>query len=242
MNDYLKGGVKSTPNTPEQIFLSRLIAVMYFNAKRREQALKDYKIDRFKYDRDLTDGRYGVFVDSRRKQIVFVVRGTDFANVNNDKKNDILVDSSILTGTLGLTKRFKEAGRKLVKFIIKYAKEIDGGAWKIFLTGHSLGGAIVRKLAENNKKDLRHIGIRAITFSEGKGLNALIPFNILKRFVTKDDVISFSSRGDLISILNRLTNPDETIVRQKKSEKGFLGPHSIQNFTGNLLKGAGGRK
>lgn len=82
-----------------------------------------------------------VYVNDELKIVVFAVRGTQIT----DNYDDIETDLKLAIGSEEQTERFKVADG-ILRFVLRRYPD-----YKILLTGHSLGGGIVYRLADRHK-------------------------------------------------------------------------------------------
>jgi hypothetical protein len=104
-------------------------------------------------DKDLSSKHQQVYYHPDKKQTVIPVRGTK-------SLGDVWTDTSLLTGHVKHTQRFKEAQDTYDKANAKYNPESS------VLIGHSLGGEIVSNIKSRP-------GVKKITYNKGAGLQYL---------------------------------------------------------------------
>lgn len=160
-----------------------------------------------------------MFVDHRKKEVVFAIRGTDPRNIA-----DLGTDLFLIANKLKLTPRYHSEKRALKKTLRKYPK----GTYSYLLTGHSLAGALSIALS-------KAFDLPAKVYNPGMGLGSvrsglrdraacrLRPNGERCRDVSRIEIQRTGK--DVISVLG--TGPNVKIVPQREG----LGAHDIANFT-----------
>ena len=162
--------------------------------------------DGFEKVQDLSDRRSKVFKDEENR-VVISFRGTDPLN-----PSDLWADAHILTGTRGISPRFREASAKFQK-----VKQSFPEGSEIYVTGHSLGGAQAKYIAQNESSVSG-----AFLFNPGSNpwydSNLYSPDPRIQTFTTGSDPISVGS----------FFQRNENVTRV--SRKPGMDPHSMSNF------------
>jgi hypothetical protein len=153
------------------------------------------------------------YVDETTKRVMVSVRGT----VPTDAR-DLKADASIAVNRLSQSERYQYDRGQLDRLF----REYESGDYAVYLTGHSLGGAIVSQL----KRDYPFVR-EAVTFN-----SALQPIDLLaqnsravKRNYTSTDPLYNFAGGKLLGTAS---------VRSGDSRGGALASlrgHSLSNFT-----------
>lgn len=168
----------------------------------RSKNVKGYVLDT-----KLSNKKTAVYNNPKEEKTIIAHRGTVLSD-----KNDIKNDVKIAVGTLGSSKRVKNAKEIAKKAEKKYEGEIQH-------TGHSLGGATAIQVAKAT-------GQKAVVYNPGVG-----PVDVLRR--KKNEKIESHTTGfDPISGLSPLVY--NTQIHKPKS----LNVHTLSNFSqeGGLYK------
>lgn len=158
------------------------------------------------------------------KNIIFAIRGT------KDLKVDIATDLSLMLGKLASTKRYIKTKKALTRLIDDYPKH------KLYLTGHSMGGAIAIRLLQEKKltKFISHVYVynpgTSLTNLKQKVMEAVVCklVNIGPRCALKKKLTIYKTLGDFASPLSILETGN--VITQSGSS------HGISNFTTKEIK------
>lgn len=169
----------------------------------------------FTKNREYSDRRSKLYREDATGENFLIFRGTDPRN-----KSDLLADAAIATNTEKNNFRFRQADEKFHKVRAYLGNE------KLYLAGHSLGGALASDTSRKNT------GIeKTFVFNSGSNpyyeakdsLNDVLTFNASKTRIDK-----YSTGVDPISIgtfVPRLNETSNYVAR-----KDGLDPHTIDNF------------
>lgn len=154
---------------------------------------------------DMSDQQIAVYINEDNKSLMVALKGTSTIR-------DVITDLKLATGiALKDDEFYWRASRTIRKLKSKYK------GYTIYVSGHSLGGAVARKIAEEFPD------IKAVGFNPGSGLPQLFSGSDPKNFTT------IRNTGDVVSLLGKASNENGT--RSTDSINPFGGIHSIDSFT-----------
>lgn len=177
----------------------------------------------YQIDRELSNNNVSIYVNSKKREVVMAVRGTDFSN-RKDLKQDILVIANILN----FSTRLANMKRKLKAIESKYPN------YGIVLSSHSLGGSINQELVMSIKpKRLK------ASYSYNPGTSPLMIKTILADQLSclvypkwckniKRRNFIFVVQTDPISTVSQLKGLLATVYPTRP--KFPANPHTIDNF------------
>jgi len=156
----------------------------------------------YKYNKSFSDDELATYVDKQDKKLVISLRGTVPTNFR-----DLVSDIGIISADTTFNISRLSSHRKLIDAALKEYPE-----YQLVLTGHSLAGYLVEKLASIYPKS------RGIVFNPGTSLNES------NLSTPQSNVIGYRTRGDPVS-LGYTSIPLKTL-----RSKFNLDRHSILNF------------
>lgn len=219
-------------SSTEKLF-AKFVGAAYDSYKGLEPAT----VGSFTLNKSLSDERdikrYVIYETG--KDLVFACRGTIPTVVG-----DIYLDKKIYLNTLDKTDGFIELNRRLKSIINSTGKNV-------YLTGHSLGGALAFQLLKDNIDNIKKcygfsMGIAQRQASSLKAESAMCN-SILSFVKSKKDcelrkkieskLVIITASNDPISILSRFSGFKNVIHVKSQG----MNPHSLSNFTGAGFKG-----
>jgi hypothetical protein len=226
INWNTKGGLR---NKNQQTFYAKLAVIPTIDGKsNRLKKMKTFKISRdFKIDYSLSNRDTITFINKKTNEIVIATSNTRITSKKNVLR-DLSSDVGIALGVSSLGQRTAEVLKIVKNAQIKYPKS---KGWDITLTGHSLGGRIMKTVSKKTK-------LPAVIFNRGSSPLGVLGDkiqSILDPNYNKSQIIHYHtnkpSKGiiDVISASALLHKDEKHIAVDKKSDKN---PHSLSNFTG----------
>jgi hypothetical protein len=201
-----KQGLSSTIGTKQNLFGSGLgVKDSADFSKDAYQSNRQDNLHGYTYLPEESDEQIAVYKDDTNKNIMVALKGTS-------TMRDVITDLKLATGiALKDDEFYWRASRTIRKLKSKYK------GYTIYVSGHSLGGAVARKLAE------QFPDIKATGFNPGSGIPQLLSGSDPKNFTT------IRNTGDVVSLLGKSSNENST--RTTDSLNPFGGIHSIDSFT-----------
>lgn len=194
-------------------FYAKASSISY--AKTREDRLKkmaEYKMsDDWELD-PKSDYDVAILVNRKTKEIVGAVRGTNPSNIK-DLKDDAL----IVAGVEKKIPRVKQIKKKI------QAVQKETGFDDLTFSGHSLGAAISKQLADDMK-------VPAVLYNRGASPTNSNPISALwnKIFKKESDTILYSVPTDILSVSATLFGNEKT-KHSVPRKKGVIS-HSLNQF------------
>lgn len=143
-------------------------------------------------------------------EFVICFRGTKLTSPSN-----ITDDLLVLAGLLHLSNTIIVKARLIVMGVLNLIKNKEPNM-SLVLTGHSLGGSIVRELAGELWHELKHCYL----FNEGMGAS------FLKTSQPSNKITGYFIRGDPISFLAQNLRTTNRVL----DKRGNLNAHTIRQF------------
>ena len=206
-------------------FYAKTASISY--AKTREDRLK--KMKEYKFDKNweldpTSDYDVAILVNKKTKEIVGAVRGTNPTNLK-DLKDDAL----IVTGKEKRIPRVKQIKKKI------QAVQKKTGFDDLTFSGHSLGSAISKQLADDMK-------VPAVLYNRGASPANSNPISALwnKIFKKESDTIHYSVPTDILSVSATLFGNEKT-KHSVPRKKGVIS-HSLKQFIDDEPKQEGSGK
>lgn len=152
--------------------------------------------------------------DKSTGKVIVAVRGTDIQDKTGNRIRDLVSDYRIATGENERVSRRFEVERVVKRVIKRFGKD------KVILTGHSLGGYVSTKVADD-------LGVKAVVFNIGSSImdNTTAKNDNVTHYTTND---VFKGKIDPLSVSSVLRDDYKTI---KVKQKDGVGLHGIDNFT-----------
>lgn len=211
-----KGGLRKGPE--QQKLYAKFANISYQDGlEARKKKLDDYGFskDGWKIDEKLTNDDMATLYNDKTKEVVYSVSGTRL-----DKKHgfkDVFSDIGIMAGVSSLGKRTNQVHNVVKKGQSKYKD------YKPVLAGHSLGAKISKNVSEKTN-------IPAVVYNMGSSPASIITDRLAKAVGRrkKSDITHYTTRGDVISLSERLLGDTKTkIVKKTRKDKGA---HSLAQF------------
>ena len=207
-------------------FYAKTASISY--GKTREDRLKKMKEYNLSSDWELdpkSDYDVAILVNKKTSEIVGAVRGTNPKNIK-DLKDDAL----IVAGIEKKIPRVKQIKKKI------QAVQKETGIEDLTFSGHSLGGATAKILADDMK-------VPAVLYNRGSSPTNTNPISAAwnKIFKKESDTIHYSVPTDVLSISATLFGNEKT-KHSVPRKKGVMS-HSLKQFIDDEPKqeGSGGK-
>jgi len=194
-------------------FYAKTASISY--SKTREDRLKKMKEYNFSSDWELdpkSDYDVAILVNKKTNEIVGAVRGTNPSNIK-DLKDDAL----IVMGKEKKIPRVKQIKKKI------QAVQKETGIEDLTFSGHSLGSAISKQLADD-------LHAPAVLYNRGSSIANTNPISAAwnKIFKKESDTIHYSVPTDILSVSATLFGNEKT-KHSVPRKKGVIS-HSLKQF------------
>ena len=155
-------------------------------------SLKKFEDLGYQLDTSLSNKNNKVFYNQAQKKIIFIVKGT-----NPTSAQDVYTDVALSFGRLKNTDRYKDSDKRLKQAKQKY------GVSSALVVGHSLGAIISKYIAGSSDKVVQYNSASVIGEKP------------------RDNVTSYRTSGDLVSLLNK--NTSITLDKEKTNISDAFG-------------------
>jgi len=155
-------------------------------------SLKKFEDLGYQLDTSLSNKNNKVFYNQAQKKLIFIVKGT-----NPTSAKDVYTDVALSFGRLKNTDRYKDSDKRLKQAKQKY------GVSSALVVGHSLGAIISKYIAGSSDKVVQYNSASVIGEKP------------------RDNVTSYRTSGDLVSLLNK--NTSITLDKEKTNISDAFG-------------------
>ena len=155
-------------------------------------SLKKFEDLGYQLDTSLSNKNNKVFYNQAQNKLIFIVKGT-----NPTSAQDIYTDVALSFGRLKNTDRYKDSDKRLKQAKQKY------GVSSALVVGHSLGAIISKYIAGSSDKVVQYNSASVIGEKP------------------RDNVTSYRTSGDLVSLLNK--NTSITLDKEKTNISDAFG-------------------
>jgi hypothetical protein len=155
-------------------------------------SLKKFEDLGYQLDTSLSNKNNKVFYNQAQKNLIFIVKGT-----NPTSAQDVYTDVALSFGRLKNTDRYKDSDKRLKQAKQKY------GVSSALVVGHSLGAIISKYIAGSSDKVVQYNSASVIGEKP------------------RDNVTSYRTSGDLVSLLNK--NTSITLDKEKTNISDAFG-------------------
>ena len=155
-------------------------------------SLKKFEDLGYQLDTSLSNKNNKVFYNQAQKKLIFIVKGT-----NPTSAQDVYTDVALSFGRLKNTDRYKDSDKRLKQAKQKY------GVSSALVVGHSLGAIISKYIAGSSDKVVQYNSASVIGEKP------------------RDNVTSYRTSGDLVSLLNK--NTSITLDKEKTNISDAFG-------------------
>ena len=155
-------------------------------------SLKKFEQLGYKLDMSLSNKNNKVFYNQAQNKLIFIVKGT-----NPTSAQDVYTDVALSFGRLKNTDRYKDSDKRLKQAKQKY------GVSSALVVGHSLGAIISKYIAGSSDKVVQYNSASVIGEKP------------------RDNVTSYRTSGDLVSLLNK--NTSITLDKEKTNISDAFG-------------------
>ena len=155
-------------------------------------SLKKFEDLGYQLDTSLSNKNNKVFYNQAQNKLIFIVKGT-----NPTSAKDVYTDVALSFGRLKNTDRYKDSDKRLKQAKQKY------GVSSALVVGHSLGAIISKYIAGSSDKVVQYNSASVIGEKP------------------RDNVTSYRTSGDLVSLLNK--NTSITLDKEKTNISDAFG-------------------
>ena len=155
-------------------------------------SLKKFEDLGYQLDTSLSNKNNKVFYNQAQNKLIFIVKGT-----NPTSAQDVYTDVALSFGRLKNTDRYKDSDKRLKQAKQKY------GVSSALVVGHSLGAIISKYIAGSSDKVVQYNSASVIGEKP------------------RDNVTSYRTSGDLVSLLNK--NTSITLDKEKTNISDAFG-------------------
>jgi len=155
-------------------------------------SLKKFEDLGYQLDTSLSNKNNKVSYNQAQKKLIFIVKGT-----NPTSAQDVYTDVALSFGRLKNTDRYKDSDKRLKQAKQKY------GVSSALVVGHSLGAIISKYIAGSSDKVVQYNSASVIGEKP------------------RDNVTSYRTSGDLVSLLNK--NTSITLDKEKTNISDAFG-------------------